>query len=139
MNRHRRALRNSISAEARAYGFSLVVLTTGYLCVDDRGLPGARGALAFLGGALLAQALVATVAFEGFRKTWSGGEDVSYYAPTSVHLVSVVAGVFAGWGLAALVHRHVLAYFLAAFGAVLVYTTVLSIELALGLAERPDE
>lgn len=50
----------------------------------------------------------------------------------------VVAGVFAGWGIAALVHRHVLAYFLAAFAAVLVYAAVLSFELALGLAERPN-
>ena len=39
MSRYRRALRNSVAAEARAFGFSLVVLCAGYLCVEEHGLP----------------------------------------------------------------------------------------------------
>lgn len=138
VSKYRRALRNSVSAEARAYGFSLVVLTTGYLCVDEHKLPGQLGALSFLAGALLAEVIVAIGAFREFGATWSTGEQVEYRAYASVRVLSVVAGVFAGWGIATVVHGHDLAYFLSALVAVTVYELTMAGELALALRRTGD-
>jgi hypothetical protein len=130
---YRLAVRNTVAAEARAYGFSLVVLTDGYLCVDEHRLPGHLGALSYLGGVLLSQALIAAFAFRRLGVTWSTGEDVEYRAVVSVHVLSVIAGVLAGWGIAALVHAHDLAYFLCGLGGLTVYQLALAAELALGM------
>jgi hypothetical protein len=134
MNDYRRALRNSVAAEARAFGFSLVVLTTGYLCVQEHGLPHVWGAFSYLGGALLAQFLLACIAFRGPLATWSTGEDVQYYAFASLHVASVIAAAFAGWGAAAAVGgHHDLAFFLTALTALLVYGLLLALELGFAL------
>ena len=136
MSRYRLALKNSVSAESRAYGFSIVALTAGYLCVDEHRLPGHTGALCFLGGVLLAQLLAAALAFRSLRGTWSSGEEVEYHAYGSVHIVSVIAGVFAGWGIAVLVHGHDLAYFLSGLVAITVYQLALAGELALAMSRQ---
>jgi|1186.fasta_scaffold217373_2 hypothetical protein len=133
MSRYRRALRNSVAAEARAFGFSLVVLCTGYLCVQEHGLPHVSGAFAFLGGALLAQVLIACLAFRSPLATWSAGEEVEYYAFASLHVVSVIAAALTGWGVAAAVSGHNLAYFLTALASLLVYGVLLAAELAFAM------
>jgi hypothetical protein len=135
MSDYRRALRNSVAAEARAFGFSLVVLVGAYVCVQEHGLPHISGAFAFLGGALLAQVLLAVAAFRHPLATWSGGEeDVEYYAFASLHVVSVVAAAFAAWGVAAAVNgHHDVAFFLTAFASLLVYGVLLALELGIAL------
>lgn len=137
MSGYRLALRNSVAAESRAYGFSVVLLTTGYLCVDSHRLPGHIGALCYLAGALTAQVCVAALAFAGRSKRWSSGEDAVYHAYGSVHVVSVVVAIFAGWGIAVLVHGHDLAYFTSALVSIVVYQLVMAAELALTLRREP--
>jgi hypothetical protein len=130
MHRYRRSLEIAISGEARAYGFSVVALTVGYLAVTEHGLPGARGALAYVGGVVAAQAAAALLAFAG-HPAWSPGEDVRFRSFGAIHVVSVACGVFAGWGGAAVVGEHAAAYAAAGFCAVAVYQVVLGAELAL--------
>ena len=134
LGRYGHVLCNSISAEARAYGFSVVLLTVGYLTVSERGLPGAGGAFAYMGGALGAQCAVAVAAFRRPTKTWSSGESVKYYAPVAVHLASVVAAVLVGWGVAAAITLKDGAFAGAGFCSILVYQLLLALELTLGLA-----
>lgn len=138
MRRYRVALRNSVSAEARAFGFSLVVLVTAYLTIRYHGLPGARGALTYLGGVLLAQALAAGAAFRR-DETWHAGEEVEYSAWASVHLASPILAVLAGWGVAWVVPSRLAAFAAAGFVAVSVYQFVLAGELAAAMAVPPDE
>jgi hypothetical protein len=138
VTRYRVALRNSVASEARAFGFSLVVLVTAYLTIRYHGLPGAHGALVYLGGVLLGQITSAVAAFRSVRATWSSGENVEYHAWASVHLASPIAGALAGWGIAYAVHPRLAAFAAAGFGAVLVYELVLAGELAAAMTVPPD-
>jgi len=137
VSRYRVALRNSVSSEARAFGFSLVVLVTAYLTIRYHGLPGAHGALVYLGGVLLGQVASAVAAFRGLRGTWSSGEEVEYHAWASVHLASPIVAALAGWGIAYGVHPRLAAFAAAGFGAVVVYQFVLAGELAAAMAVPP--
>lgn len=131
--RYRLALKNSVASEARAFGFSLVVLATAYLTITYHGLPDALGALCYVGGVLAGQTVAAAVAFRGVRETWRSGEQVEYRAPASVHLLSPVCGVLAGWGVGWAIASHALAFAVAGCAAVVVYQFVLAGELALAM------
>ena len=137
MARYRVALRNSVASEARAFGFSLVVLVTAYLTIRYHGLPGAHGALVYLGGVLLGQVVSAAAAFRSVRAMWSSGEDVEYRAWASVHLASPIVAALAGWGIAYGVHPRLAAFAAAGFGAVVVYQFVLAGELAAAMTATP--
>lgn len=133
--RYRIALRNSVAAEARAFGFSLVVLATAYLTITYHGLPDAFGALCYVGGVLAGQTFSAAVAFGSMRETWRSGEGVEYRAPGAVHLLSPICGVLAGWGVAWAIGSHLLAFAAAGCAAVIVYQFVLAVELAAAMVD----
>ena len=96
---YRRGLLDSVSGESNAYGFTLVIWTTGALALVEHPRPRAVDAFAFLGGALLAMTLIVLIAFA------RAGTPDAAVAPArargALHLVSVSAGVVAGWGAAA--------------------------------------
>jgi hypothetical protein len=133
MSRYRRSLRNSVSAEARAFGFSVVLLASAYLCVGAHGLPGTGGTLAYAGGVLAAQLATAALAFGGTHETWSTGEDVRYRAYGAVHLVSVSLAILLAWGVASLVGAHTAAFAATGFAAIAAYQLLLAVELALAM------
>lgn len=132
-SRYRIALKNSVASEARAFGFSIVVLATAYVTITYHGLPNAFGALCYVGGVLVGQALSAVAAFRSASETWRSGEEVEYRAPAAVHLLSPICGVLAGWGVAWAIGAHLLAFAAAGCAAVLVYQFVLAGELALAM------
>src|SRR5690606_26960626 len=72
---YRQALRSAVAAEAHAYGFTLVVWTTGALALTEEGLVLGR-VLAFLAGALAAMAVVVAAAFSGVRAAYLDVEHV---------------------------------------------------------------
>jgi hypothetical protein len=134
--RYRIALRNSVASEARAFGFSIVVLASAYLTISYHGLPGAFGALCYVGGVLAGQALSGLVAFRSPKETWRSGEEVEYRAPAAVHLLSPACGVLAGWGVGWAIESHLLAFAAAGCAAVISYQFVLAGELALAMTSR---
>lgn len=129
MSRYRRGLRAAVAGGARAYGFTLVIWTTGALAIQECGRPGVAAAFAFLAGALLGMAAIVFVSFGGPRATWEDRGIVSR-AYGAVHLGSVAAAVAAGWLLTALLHGP-LAFLAASLVAVVVYNLLLGLELAL--------
>lgn len=131
--RYRTALKNSVAAEARAFGFSIVVLAAAYTTIAYHGLPGATGALCYLGGVLVAQGLVAFVAFQGLTETWQSGEQVEYRAPAIVHALSPICGVLAAWGVGWAIGSHDLAFAAAGCVGIVVYQIVLAGELAVAM------
>jgi hypothetical protein len=136
---YRRVLRNAVSDEARAYGFSVVLLSTGYLTISERGLPGVGGTFAFLGGAIVAQWVTGVLAFGKPTATWQTQENMTYYAHVAVHYVSVALAVLVGWGVAAGITTKDAAFGASSFCAILVYELLLALETMLGIADVKGE
>jgi hypothetical protein len=131
---YREGLRVAVAGGAQTYGFTLVVWTTGALAISEQGLPRPLDALAFLGGALLATALIAIVTFAGLRSTWRDERPVSR-AYGAIHAPSVAAGVLMGWLLAAALDGA-FAFAAASFVAVVPYNLLLAVEVALSRAGK---
>ena len=136
---YRKSLSIAVSAEAKAYGFTLVVWTTGAVTIAERGLPGVAGAFAYLGGILVAQTIVVFAAFGTPRSTWRvESEDRRTYG--AIHVASVVLAVLSGWGLAAWIPDRALAYLVAGFTACVLYQLLLALEIALSVVrEEPSD
>jgi hypothetical protein len=134
--RYRRTLKASVSAEARAYGFSVAILITGYLAISEHGLPGWAGSLAYLGGILLAQIGIGVLGMQG--ESWDTSEPYRYASFGALRVVCVAAAVLAGWGVAALVSGHVLAFFLSALVSVGLFQLLMALELALSVTSEAD-
>lgn len=123
---------SALRAGAKAYGFTLVIWTTGALAISEQGVPRASEALAYLGGALLGMALIVAASFGGLRST-SGDVGLVRRAYGAIHVLSVVAGVLTGWLLAAVLDG-VLSFLAASFAAVVIYN-LLALEVAFSIVD----
>jgi len=131
---YRAALRSAVGAEAHAYGFTLVVWTTGALALTEEGLV-TRRVLGFIGGALLAMILIVIAAFRGVRAAYLDVEHVRL-AYGAIHIVSVVAGVAAGLLMLWLLDG-VPAVMSSAFVAITLYNLLLAAEVRLSVRPAP--
>jgi hypothetical protein len=94
----RDALGTAVASETRAYGFTLLVWSTGALTTADQGLPTTGEVFAFLCGALLAMAIVVLVAFGGPMRRWTTSRE-PHYAFGAIHIASLAVGTACGWGV----------------------------------------
>ncbi|HJT38504.1 MAG TPA: hypothetical protein VJ818_08775 [Actinomycetota bacterium] len=133
----RRALRVAIEHEASAYGFALVIWTTGQLSITARGEPGRAGAVSFVGGALAAMIVTLLVSFGGPTHAWHT-ENPRRFAFGGVHVLSVSTAIAVGWFAASALHGKAAAFATSGFVATLVYQIVLGIEVFLSMT-GPDE
>jgi hypothetical protein len=131
LHRYRASLRDALAAEGKAYGFALVTWGTASLTSAARGTPDAPQAIAYVGGALAAMALVIFATYAGAGEQLTGEPPGRRLAWGAVHLVSVAAGLAAGWGAAELVVPKWGAFLGAGAAATLVYQLVLGLEVAL--------
>lgn len=139
LGRYRSALRWTISAEAKAYGFTLLIWATGTLLFYEHGFPRPYEVLLFVSGALSGMALTVLVAFGGRPfAVWRQGEEPRRFAYGAVHIVAVFAGVLAAWGIAAALPRA-LSFIFTPMLANLVYQGVIALEVTLSLAQAPPE
>jgi hypothetical protein len=133
--RYRSALRTTIAASAAPYGYTLTIWTSGAVLSHARGIPAAGAALLFLGGAVAAYALVASLAVRGSQKRlvpepalaamWGG-----------LHVFAVGLAIGAA-SLIAHVVKNVAAWPLVGFLATALYLTVSAGQLAIAFAARP--
>jgi hypothetical protein len=138
MGRYREALRTAIASESKAYGFTLVIWSGGALAMAEHGAPGVLGALAYLGGALVAMGLVVLASFGGPTGTWRA-RTLPRYAFGAVHVASVMLAVLVSWGVAAVVRLHAPAFLAAGFAGALLYQLLLGAEVAFSIAGEPPE
>jgi hypothetical protein len=129
----RDALGTAVASETRAYGFTLLVWSTGALTIADHGLATTGKVFAFLCGALLAMAIVVLAAFGGPMRRWSTSRE-PHYAFGAIHIASVAVGTACGWA-ASLALGGWTAFAGAAFTAVLVYQLLLGLEVAVSSAK----
>ncbi len=135
MSRYLYALRFALSRQASAYGFTLIVWSTGALASWELGSPGPVDVFAFLGGALVAMSSAVAFAFGPWRPF---KEQQPFRRPFSgMHVPSVPVAAAAGFGVTAAVGGAA-GYFFASFVAVAVYEASLAGELALAVAPPPE-
>jgi hypothetical protein len=133
VKRYRFALQSVVAKEAKAYGFTIVVWTTGAFLIIERGKPTAGAVLAFAGGILLAQACSVFSAFGKPTRTWKSPQHREYVW-TTFHAIPTATGVLLAWLLSSQLDG-VWAYFLTPFVATLVYELLLGLESLLLSAE----
>jgi hypothetical protein len=127
------ALQTVVAKEAKAYGFTIVVWSTGALLITERGKPTVAAVLLFAAAILLAQATNVLLAFGKPTRTWTAPQQREYVW-TTFHAVPAAAGVLVAWGLAAGIDG-LWAYFLAPLCATLLYQLLLAVESLLLSAE----
>lgn len=130
MSRYHRALRFALSHQANAYGFTLVVWSSGALAVWQLGKPDPGEVFAFLGGALVALSLIVALVF-GIRQPFEDPQPPRLPF-SAMHLASAPAAAAAGWALAVATSGTV-GFFLASFAASGVYQLLLGLEVATAL------
>ena len=96
LERYRTNLRGVLGASATAYGYTLTVWSTGAILSGAYGPPSPPEVFTFLGGALVAFALVGVLAFGGVTAEFGGGSGrVELWG--GFHFLSVGLAVAAAW------------------------------------------
>jgi hypothetical protein len=135
LHRYRTSLRSALASEAKAYGFTLVIWGTASLATAARGTPKSGEVLGYVVGAFAAMGLVILATYAGTGEEMSGDPPQRRLAWGAIHLVSVAAGLAAGWGAAELIDPRWLAFLAAGGVATLVFQLVLGLEVALSARE----
>lgn len=114
LGRYRTDLRGVVGSSASAYGYTLTIWSTGAMLSHFYGPPSPPKVLFFLGGAVLAFALVGVLAFGSVTKRFGGGSGRvelwgSFHllsgglAVGTAWLVGIYTSSFPGWPLGAFV------------------------------------
>jgi len=131
--RFRAALRTVVAKEAKAYGFTIVVWSTGAFLLVERGKPTAPAILVFVGALLLVQGMSIFLAYGSPLRVWHDPSRPEYVW-SAFHAGPIAAGVLLAWLLSSQV-SGMWAYFLAPFVAALAYQLLLGLESLLLSAE----
>jgi hypothetical protein len=124
--RYRSDLRSVIGSSATAYGYTLTVWSTGMVLSHVYGPPSPPLVFSFLGGAVLAFALVGVLAFGGVTVEFGGGTNrIQLWG--GFHFLSVGLAVGAAW-LATGYVPSALGWLLGAFVATAIYLSVVGAE-----------
>lgn len=126
MSRYRSALQTVVAKEAKAYGFTIVVWSTGALLITDRGKPTPLAVLAFAAGILVAQGTAVLAAYGSPTGVWTSRQHPEYVW-SAFHMLPVAAAVLLGWLLAAEL-TGMWAYLVAPLCAVLAYELLIGLE-----------
>jgi hypothetical protein len=133
----RLALSHAVASKAEMYGFPLVVWSSAAVQAHRFGVPDLVSALLFVLGALAAMAAVIAVASRGLTRCLPARQSV-IRAFGGIHVVSVLGAILCGWGAARPIMRGSLAFFVASFVTVVVFESLLSLELLLSMV-RTDK
>jgi hypothetical protein len=126
-----RALRSTVGREATTFGFSILV-TVGFGVVQlHHGAPDTVDLLLYATGAVASFSLLTGLLTRGFRRGLPQHESEVVAIGTALNILSVLAGVGAAMGLAALLRTDV-AWLVCPFVAGLVYLALESLEELLG-------
>ena len=126
IERYRTDLRGVIGSSASAYGYTLTIWSTGAILSHLYGSPSPPKVFLFLGGAVLAFALVGVLAFGGVAKRFDGGSGrVELWG--SFHFFSGALAVGGAW-LVGTYASSSWGWLLAAFVATAVYLSAVGAE-----------
>ena len=93
------ALQSVAAKEAKAYGFTIVVWTTGVFLIIERGKPTAPAVFLFAAGILGAQIVNVLLAFGKPTRRWTSPSPTEYVW-TAMHISPVAVGVVLAWVVA---------------------------------------
>jgi hypothetical protein len=135
VNRYRAALRSMVGAEAKAYGFTLLIWSTGAFLFHYHGFPRPFEVILFVAGAFTGMAVMTVVAFGGPRAAWRPEAEPRRYTYGAIHLLSVAAGMLAAWGIAASLPR-VPSFVVTPLLANVIYQGLIGVEVMLAEADE---
>jgi hypothetical protein len=128
-----RGMRSTVGRESTTFGFSILATVVFGMCQVAHGTPGPREVLAYAVGASLSFTVLEAVLSRGFRQGMPQHHTRVLALGTSLNVLSVLAGLFVGWGCAEVLDGWV-AFGVAPFVGSLVYLLAESLEAA--AAER---
>lgn len=130
VKQYRKALRVALRGETKAYGFALIIWGNGALAINEHGVPDAAAAIAYIGGALAAMALVLLIAFDGPARPGRGSPS-QHIGLGGIHVIAVPVAIAVGWCLSGVIDSSWLAFLASSFGAVTAYQLLLGLEVAM--------
>ncbi len=126
LRRYRSDLRSVVGASSTAYGYTLIVWSTGAVLSHAYGPPSPPQVFAFFGGAIVGFAVVGILAFGGVTVEFGGGTNhVELWG--GFHFISVGLAVGVAWWVSAHV-SSLSGWPLGAFVATAAYLVVVGVE-----------
>jgi hypothetical protein len=125
--RYGRNLRTAIGVSGGPYGYTLSTWTTGSVLINSNGIPSTLDALMFMVGAVVAFALVGTIAFGGISARFRE-EPRESALWGNFHFLSVGLAIGAAALLAHYLHGRI-AWPVASFFSTIAYLVALGVEL----------
>lgn len=122
----RPALKTVVTKEAKAYGFAVLVWSTGSFLMIERGKPTSAAILVYVGGILLAHGAALVIAYGSPTSVWTAKQHPEYVV-TAFHVVPIAAGVLLAWLVASQL-SGMWAYFVAPLCVVFAYEVLLALE-----------
>ena len=138
MTKYRRALAAALREEAKAYGFTLVVWGAAALATAEQHLPTAYAALAYVGGALGAMALIMLVAF-GVPPEPERDARRQQFGFGGIRVLAVPVALGLAWAFAATITTQWLAFLVVGFVSSLAYQLLLGCEVRLSGSKHEAE
>jgi hypothetical protein len=126
-------MRSAVGRESTTFGFSILVTVTFAIVQATHGPPTVGNVFAYAVGAVMSFTLLEGLLSRGFRRPMPQHATQTLTLGTSLNVVSVAAGLAAGWGVASST-RGLAAWAAAPLVAGLVYLVLESLEEA--VAER---
>lgn len=122
-----RSMRSTVGRESTTFGFSILVTVTFAVVQATQGSPRVLHVFAYAIGAVMSFTVLEGLLSRGFRRPMPQHATQTLTLGTSLNVVSVAAGLAAGWGIAASA-RGVVAWAVAPLVAGLVYLVLESLE-----------
>lgn len=124
---YRDRLRTVITAESRAYGFTLLAGGSAMFLLDKEGVPGTVDVFLFAAGALAAMMVVVLFSFRRLGQPVFLRFNLPVVPWILIHAISIFGGLVSARLALSLLSGHV-AFFGTAFAGILIYNILLGLE-----------
>ena len=129
-------IRSLLVEESFAYGFTIAFWGTGLLLVDEFGLLGTLGVLAYAGGAVTGFGLLALASFGSAVDTLDTEESPTYHVLAGIHYLAALVPILTAHGLFRLSVGRTLSVFLAGALVTIGYNVFAALEEAISMLVR---
>ena len=133
---YRDRLRTVITAESRAYGFTLLTASEAMFLLEHEGVPQAPDVFLFAAGALAAMVLVVAFSFRRLAKPLFLKINMPVVPWGLIHAVSIFGGIAAAWLAVSLLSGRY-AFLVVSFSGTLIYNLLLGLEAELTSSGSP--
>lgn len=132
----RQKLAQNLTSESEAYGYTLTIWGTGAILIDRFGTPGMSQISLYVGGALLAFAILAFIAFQNVIIERKSGDTQQLVVVSMIHIFATFGNLLLSGLLVKTIPTGILTepigYLFIGFQATFTYNVLLLVESSLG-------